>query len=831
MSIEDIHSLPISPYLDKITDSLADNYTVMLHAETGAGKTTLVPWKLLSHKAFAEKKIILLQPRRIAARAAADRIAALLGEKIGQRIGLRTRTETYIGRATHLEVVTEGILTRIIQNDQSLAGYDTIIFDEFHERTLQADMALAFTLDCRETLRPDIKLLFMSATPPSDEIESLLGPVQRMTVPGRAYQVKVAYRPPRSDEKPWDGVARLASEAKDMLGPAGGGILVFLPGFREIRRAQEALVNTNENVSVLHGQLSPEEQRNVLNPPSTVHDRIILATNVAETSVTIPDVRAVVDSGLERRVRYLPRTGMDHWDTVSISAASAEQRTGRAGRLGPGLCLRWWHESDPRAQFSPPEIMESDLAPLVLETALWGASSPYNLKWLTQPPQAAVQRATQLLHQLGLIDQNSRITSAGIRAANMGMHPRLGRMIISAAEKGLLATAALTAAFFEEGGAAFGDDPDFRDRLEAWKSWNDGAAGVMPEGPARRIADELRRIIRAVGKDQQNSAGYDIDTRQAGKLILLAYPERAARKTNEDRSHVSRWVLATGRGAQVRGPLSREKFLAVADLDGGDTDARVFLAAPITIGDLESGLAGAPTDEYLVEWNAWTPRARITRHLGKLILNESVGELPPPEEIANAVRIRLLQEELNILPWNDDTRRFVCRCRFVQEYGRQNDWPDFTDKALADNIESWLLPFAVTTGGPVFTEQTIQSALEHYMGWERRRTLDTLAPEHYQLPSGTNKRIDYESGAIPVLAARIQEFFGCRETPQLCGEPLMIHLLSPASRPVQITRDLDGFWDRAYPEVKKELMGRYPRHYWPDNPREAEPTSRAKPRG
>jgi ATP-dependent helicase HrpB len=834
MDPAEIQSLPVYTRLDEIAGSLNSNRMLMLIAETGAGKTTLVPWKFLSHEGFSGKKILLLQPRRIAARAAADRIASLFGEIPGQTVGLRTRTETIIGKSTRLEVATEGILTRIVQNDQALEEYGTVIFDEFHERSLQADLALALAWDSRTTLRHDLKILFMSATLPAQLVRSALGDMKLISVPGRTHPVVVSYLPRLSNEKVWEGAARLAAEAKARLDASGGGdILVFLPGYYEISRTREMIEQSypglNADIAVLHGRIPPEEQRRVLNPRPASRSRIILSTNVAETSLTVPGVRAVVDTGLERRVRYQPRTGMDHWDTAPISAASSEQRKGRAGRTGPGICLRWWDHDDQRDDFSPPDILESDLAPLVLETALWGAASPFDLVWLTPPPQAAVERATSLLKELGLIDAAGRITPAGRGTAGMGLHPRLGRMIMEAAGRGWLASAAVAAAILEEGSPAGGNDPDFRDRIAAWSAWADGRPGSFPEGAARRIADEARRIIRLAGSEQRGIAGKDIDPDLAGKLLLLAYPDRAARRSSFD-GNISRWLMVSGRGARMTGPLASHDFIAIADLDGGDIDARIFSAAPITIGDLESGLAGKPQSEYSVEWDGWIPRVRMIERLGRMKLREKQGHLPPEDVICRLAIDRIAREGIQCLPWNDSAQRLCARSAFISKHGDQSNWPDLTPDMLVREQEKWLIPFGKFNGAPVFTENAVYMALEYRLGSERRRLIDILAPEQIRLPSGTLKFIDYESGDIPIIAARLQEFFGSNDTPRLCGMPVMLHLLSPAGRPVQITRDLAGFWERSYSDVKKELMGRYPRHFWPDNPLDTKPTNRAKQR-
>jgi ATP-dependent helicase HrpB len=836
MDSDDLQTLPIYPHLDGIAQILAQRGLLILQAEPGAGKTTLVPWRLLTHDAFTGGKILLLQPRRIAARAAAERIAALRQERLGQTVGLRTRLETITGKATRLEVVTEGVLTRIIQNDPSLSGYGLVIFDEFHERSLQGDMALAFCRECREVFRPDLRILFMSATPPAAELKAAIGELPALSVPGRSWPVEVLDRPPLAGETPWNGAARLAIEARDLLDRGeGGDVLVFLPGFREIRLAREALVRTLPHlaleIAVLHGRLPPEEQRRVLVPPTGPKRRIILATNVAETSLTIPGVRAVVDSGLERRVRFHPRTGMDHWETMEISEASAIQRRGRAGRLGPGICLRWWRSGAPRRSFSTPEIIEADLAPLVLETALWGAASPTDLKWVTPPPAGALQQAATLLGELGLIDNRGRVTQAGRQVAGMGLHPRLGRMVLNARERGWLATAAVAAAILEEGDPLGGNDPDFRERLSAWAAWAKGERSGLRTDTGQRIDRETERILWAAGAGGKPPQGEAIDPELAGKLLLFAYPDRAAQRVGGGLvGQSSRLVLATGRGARVSGPLTREEFLAVADLDGGDTEARIFLAAPFSRSDLEAGIAGKPETLLRLTWKGWTPRCRAELHVGRLVLTEGPEPAPGDENLRRAVQERIDREGLDGLPWSDTARRLLARCRFVSRCTVREGWPDFSPAALLAELDQWLFPFGRWDGKAIFTADSLLQALEGRMGWENRRRLDELAPETWKLPSGTKRRLDYETGDGPILAARLQEFFGCRQTPCLCGEPLTLHLLSPAGRPVQITRDLDGFWERAYPDVKKELMGRYPRHPWPDDPRMALPTARAKKR-
>ncbi|HOS39160.1 MAG TPA: ATP-dependent helicase HrpB [Spirochaetota bacterium] len=832
MSPDDIAALPIYPHLDEIAETLARHSAMLLHAEPGAGKTTLVPWRLLQKKTFRVGKIALLQPRRIAARAAAERIAALLGEEIGSAVGLRTRMETIAGPAARLEVMTEGVLVRIIQGDQSLGGYGTIIFDEFHERSLVGDLGIALAIDCKKHLRSDLRFLFMSATMNADALRDTLGDVPHRSIPGRAHPVEIRYSPPRGAEAPWDAAGRLALEALREI-QCAGDVLVFLPGFREIRRAREAcagLSSADAEIMVLHGRVRPEEQRAVLRRPETGRRRIILATNVAETSLTIPGIQAVVDLGLERRVRFSPRTGMGHWETVPISAASAEQRAGRAGRLGPGLCLRWWDSRESRSDFAPPEIAEADLAPLVLECAHWGAPAPSDLAWITPPPEPAVRRAQSLLSDLGFLDGRGRITDAGRRAARVGAHPRFARMLFDGIDRGAAATAAIIAAIIEEGDPLPGADVDLRTRLDACREWLTGSRGRLSGSGAGRIADAATRLLSQAGVRCSAIDAEAIDPNLAGLLLLGAYPDRAARKTRDDGPARARLVLAGGRGATVRGALAAEEFLAIAEIDGGESDGRVMLAAPIARADLEGGAAGPVRACCTFEWRGWTPAVHVERRVGALVLSRQSGGSPAAEELQRAVRERIMREGIQSLPWGETSWRLCARCRFVHGRGVRNDWPDFSDDALSREVDSWLVPHGTWSGGPVFDERSIVRALEGRLGWENRRLLDDIAPEIWTLPSGSRRPIDYTAGDIPVLAARLQEFFGSVETPRLCGEPIILHLLSPAGRPVQITRDLDGFWDRAYPEVKKELRGRYPRHFWPDDPRAAAPTARAKPR-
>ena len=582
---------PIFSSLPDITAKLTDGDALILQAETGAGKTTVLPWHLVKNRIFSGK-ILMLEPRRIAARTATERIADLLGEKPGDSVGLRTRHDSIPGKC--LEIITEGVLTRILRNDPGLEGTSLVIFDEFHERNTAGDIALALTWECRKLFRPDLKILLMSATLSGDEFRKSYGETPYIKVPGRAFPVKTEYSPPYAGEWLEAGMARLTGEALEKIGKESGDVLVFLPGFREIRRTEEAIrqVLPDIPVEILHGKLPPESQRRLFNRPETIRHRIILATNVAETSITLPGIRAVADSGLERRVRYSPRTGLDHWETLPVSLASAEQRKGRAGRLGPGICLRYWKESDFRDPERSPEILETDLAPLLLDILAWGASGPFELTWLTKPPEAGISRAFELLRTLGLIDRDNRLTDEGRKAAEIPFHPRLASMLASAKKSGKTATAAALAAMIEEDIYPAGHaEADLREQLAVLKK-----TFVNPE-MVRKIKDECLRIYRSSGLKESAFRLEEIDPLEAGCVLLYAYPDRAAIRTKRD-GIKARYQLAGGRGAVLDGHLSSEEFLVAVDLDGGDADGRIFYAAPFDQNDLEyyADLAGVSSE-------------------------------------------------------------------------------------------------------------------------------------------------------------------------------------------------------------------------------------------
>jgi ATP-dependent helicase HrpB len=820
-TLHNIESLPVYGNLDAIASMVLSAPVSALSAEPGAGKTTLVPWHLLKTSTETHKKILLLQPRRIAARAAAERIAFLLGESVGKRVGLRTRQETLVSRETRLEVITEGVLVRMVQSDQSLEQYSLIIFDEFHERSLAADLSLALVNDSRLTLRDDLKLLIMSATLHHEELETVFSDVPLLTVPGRVFPVDVSYSQLRKNEKIWDAAARCAVAASDV---SRGDVLVFLPGFREIRRTQELLSqkNTAAEVCVLHGQLHPTEQRKVLEVSD--HKRIILSTNVAETSLTIPGVDTVVDSGLVRRVQFNPRTAMDHWDTVRISAASAEQRKGRAGRLGPGRAVRLWEESEYLIPFDQPEILQADCAPVVYECLLWGARSVYDLAWITPPPKSSVKQALQLLETLGICSADGIISEKGKALSRYALHPRLAVMMYESELRNESATGAALAAVIEEDDSFKTDDPDIKERVAAVKQYLTGSDRYSY---AKRAAEEYKRILSRCSSHKDSASA--IDPEHTGRLLSYAFPERMGRKVKQTGAE-SRWVLASGRGAVLKGALSDAEFIVAADIDGGDSDGRIFSAASIARSDIEKGLSGSVTESVSVVWDGWRAKAATVIRAGLLVLEEKMGGVLSPEIIERAVRDRITKEGIQGFEWSDAAKSLLARCRYIQKKNIEKDFPDFSDDALIAELDTWLMPFARFDGGKIFAEDALYNGLVYRLGHYFSQKIDSIAPQSVTLPSGSVKQYDYESGDVPILAARLQEFFGCIETPMVCGEPVLLHLLSPAGRPMQITRNLETFWDGAYPEIKKELLGRYPKHYWPDNPREAEPTARTKKR-
>ncbi len=820
--------LPIEAVLPAILDALERGRSVVLRAPPGAGKTTAVPPALLDAPWRGDGVILMLEPRRLAARSAARRMAALRGEAPGGTVGYRVRLDARVGPATRIEVVTEGIFLRRIQGDPALDGVAAVIFDEFHERSVDADLALALTLETRGALRPDLRLVVMSATLDGGPLAALLGDAERIEADGRQFPVELRYADRESDLA---REIRAADAARRALAETPGDVLVFLPGMAEIRRAERHLADTLADpaavdVEPLHGDLAGDDQDRAIAPSRPGRRKIVLATAIAETSLTIEGVRTVVDAGLRRAPRFDPRTGMTRLVTVPVSVAAAEQRRGRAGRTAPGVCHRLWTEAEQRglAAFDLPEIRSADLAPLALELALWGVADPTAMSWLDPPPAAAFEQALGLLARLGAIDATGRPTGTGRRMGRIGAHPRLARMIVGAAPGRDAWTACRIAALLSErdplAGRGRPADADLRTRL---------AGG--DRGPYARIHAVARDLARAAGI---RPGGPDTGTAEAGALVALAYPDRIARRADPR----GLYRLAGGGSATLPegDPLLVEEWLAIAALDGDRQRARIFLAAPLTRADIED-LFGDRIEA--VDRIAWDSRARGVaarreRRLDRLMLEDGPLPDPDPDAVAAAMLNGVREMGLAALPWSREALQLRARVTLLRTADGEAAWPDWTDEALAATLEEWLAPhLGRATQAAHLAKLDLAAILLDRLDWDRRRRLDAAAPTHLTVPSGSRIALDYGSVGNPVLAVRLQEMFGARTTPAVCDGkvPVVVHLLSPAGRPVQVTQDLAGFWRNSYRAVRSDLRGRYPRHSWPEDPTEAAPTRRVRPRG
>ncbi|HVW68379.1 MAG TPA: ATP-dependent helicase HrpB [Steroidobacteraceae bacterium] len=876
--------LPIGGALPALRQALTHDSSAVLQAPPGAGKSTVVPLALLDEPWLRDKRILMLEPRRLAARAVAQRMSHTLGEGVGRTIGYRMRMDTRVSRDTRIEVVTEGVLTRMLQNDPALEGVGLVIFDEFHERSLQADLGLALVLDARENLTPGLKVLVMSATLDGEAVARLLGNAPIVTSEGRMFPVESRFAgkgaPPLPAaafgptavpaDSPEKVTAQLIARA---LREELGDVLVFLPGAREIRRVQ-SLIEASPGVRVLplYGELSAEEQDAALTPSTPGTRKVVLATNIAETSLTIQGVRVVIDSGLVRRSMFDPSTGMSRLETQRISRASADQRQGRAGRTEPGVCYRAWSEGAHRslAPFTPPEIVEADLVPLALELASWGTRDPNSLRWLDPPPAAMLASARDVLEMLGALDPHGRITAHGREMASIGVHPRFAHMLLRARAIGRLPLAADLAALLSERDLLRGvgtRDADIRTRIEIMRG-EGSPAGVDRFGlqRARRAAKDLlgrvdicdasnnarsgsrqrprslpagdavmsakapqatfANVLRQVARDGGAAGGAE----DAGIVLAFAYPDRIGRRrAGSD----GRFTLANGRGAYFAEPtgLAKQDLIVAVDLDDRERDARILLAAPLARADLEEQFVERLRRRESVEWSSREQAviARRTVELGAIVLEEK----PLPEIPVEAARKALLTgvRELGIgaLPWTRDARDLQARIEFVRklEQAGSESWPAVSDAELTARLESWLEPWLDgITRKEHLARISLIDVLRSLLTWEQQRELDTLAPTHLEVPTGSRIRIDYLDPSAPAIAVRLQEVFGLDATPRIGGGriPVTFKLLSPAQRPVQVTRDLASFWRGSYAEVRKDMRGRYPKHHWPENPLEAQPT-------
>ena len=868
--------LPIDAALPELTAALAANNAAVLVAPPGAGKTTRVPLVLTEQDWAKDKKILVLEPRRIAARAAAERMAQTLGENAGETVGYRVRFGSKISRRTRIEVVTEGIFTNLILDDPSLEGVAAVLFDEFHERSLDADLGLALARDAQQGLREDLRLLAMSATIDGARVSKLLGDAPVIVSEGRAFPVETRYLG-RDPQRPVE--MQVSDAVVRALRADEGSVLVFLPGAGEIRRVEtqlrERISDPAVDIVPLYGALDAQTQDRAIAPAPQGRRKVVLATAIAETSLTIDGVRIVVDAGLARVPRYEPDVGLTRLETVRVSRAAADQRRGRAGRTQPGICYRLWDEPQTGAlePFARPEILAADLSPLLLDLAQWGVSDPAALAFLDPPPAPALKEARSLLQELHALDAAGRITQEGRRLRALPLPPRLARMVIDAAAEGEGGLAAEIALLLTERGLG-GNDVNLEHRLDALrrdrsrradearrmaKRWaqtasNNGAVDIVVpsplagegqgEGSKHALDSKLPpspTLPRKGGGSEQflSQEQHTNDSRRdkelsAGAILALAYPERIAKNRGGGSGS---FLLANGRGATLdpASPLAREPFLAVAEISGAATQARILLAAPITQAEIEARFADRieRRDEIFFDVPSMSLRGRGGRRLGPIALSERPVAVEPSDENARKLAAGIAQAGVHLLPWTKALTQWRDRVMFLRK-AEGEEWPDLSDAGLAAGIDEWLAPMlAGKTALKEISSEELGHALMGMLPHSLRRRLEAEAPTHFTAPTGTNVAIDYEAEGGPKFAIRVQELFGLDRHPAIAGGrvPLVIELLSPGHKPVQVTRDLPGFWRGSYAAVRTEMRGRYPRHPWPDNPLEAPATRRAKPRG
>lgn len=826
--------LPIDEALPRLRETLAAHNGCILVAPPGAGKTTRIPLALLQEGWREDGKIIVLEPRRLAARAAAERMADSLGEKLGETVGLRVRMQTLAGPRTRIEVVTEGVFARMILDDPALDGIAAVLFDEFHERSLDADLGLALALDAQAALRPDLRLLVMSATLDGARVAALLDDAPVVESQGRAYPVETIYlgRDPR--ERLEEAAARAILRA---LAEQPGSILAFLPGQGEITRTESLLKDKLRDQTIdlcpLYGAMERGAQDRAIRPAADGRRKVVLATSIAETSITIDGVRVVVDCGFSRAPRFEPDLGLVRLETIKTSRAAADQRRGRAGRTQPGVCYRLWEEAATGAlpAYAQPEILAADLAGLLLDLAAWGARDPNALRWLDPPPPAATSEARALLQNLGALDSEGAITPRGKAMRKLPLPPRLARMVLRAESFGCGEQACELAVLLTERGLG-GDAVDLFDRLDRWARESGQRAK-----DARRLAQGWKHGLR----DAAKTLGEKSEPRELspGALIALAFPDRVARA----RGKTGEFLMANGRAASLEPHLglAREKFLAVAEVTGRAGASRILAAAALEEAEFETLFSGEIDVRVETRFDAASGalRRREIRRYAALTLAEKTLPLEgSPEEAATLARAAA-DHGIDRLNWSKGQAQLRERVAFLREAfskgaDGENPWPDLSAAGLSQAPEDWLAPYIEGCGklGDIGPDQ-LDAALSALIPWDLQRRLDAEAPTHFQTPAGSSIALDYSSAEGPAVSARVQEFYGLADHPNIAGGkiPLTLHLLSPAHRPIQITRDLPGFWRGSWAAVKAEMKGRYPRHLWPDDPASAAPTTRAKPRG
>jgi ATP-dependent helicase HrpB len=839
--------LPIDAVLDQLARTLESHNAAVLVAPPGAGKTTRVPLALLDAPWLKNKKIIMLEPRRIAARASAERMAQTIGERVGETVGYRVRFGSKISRATRIEVVTEGIFSRQILDDPELSGISAVLFDEFHERSLDADLGLALARDAQIGLREDLRILVMSATLDGARVAKLLGDAPVIASEGRAFPVETRYLGRKAD-------APLERQMADTIAMAlradPGSVLAFLPGAAEIRRTQNFLGERIHDASIeivpLFGALDASVQDRAIAPAPKGQRKVVLATSIAETSLTIEGVRIVVDSGVARVPRYEPDIGLTRLETVRASRAAVDQRRGRAGRTEPGICYRLWDEPQTAslAAYTQPEILSADLSSLVLDLAQWGVRDPAALAFLDPPPAPALKEARSLLSELGALDSDGRITAEGQSLRALALPPRLARMIVDSHRLGAGGEAAEIAAILTERGLG-GDSVDLGARLDQFRRDRSQRAGSA-RSLAQRWASQVEASEKAASLSSPSplvgrggpatvvsQAGGELST---GVMLAFAFPDRIARNRGN-----GSFVLANGRGATIdqTSALARAPYIAVAELTGTAANGRILLAAPIAQADIEARFADQieNVDEISFDRASMSLRGRRKRTLHAITLSEAPMALTPSAETARVLADGLIAAGLDRLPWSKPLKQWRDRVMFLRkaEGGALKDsWPDLSDDALAAQSEAWLLPALYDkTSLKEFAAGDLSDALMALLPWELRARLEREAPTHFEAPTGTMLPVDYEAEQGPTIAVRLQELFGLNAHPSIAkgAVPLVLELLSPAHRPVQVTRDLPGFWRGSYAAVRSDLRGRYPRHPWPEDPASAMPTRRVKPRG
>ncbi|PZA11138.1 ATP-dependent helicase HrpB [Rhodopseudomonas palustris] len=816
--------LPIDDALDDLTGALESRSTAVLVAPPGAGKTTRVPLALLDAPWLKDQKIVVLEPRRIAARASAERMAKTLGERAGETVGYRVRFGSKVSRATRIEVVTEGIFTRQILDDPELTGIGAVLFDEFHERSLDADLGLALACDAQQGLREDLRILVMSATIDGARVAKLLGDAPVVESLGRAFPVETRYLGRRSDAPLERQMAEAIAQA---LRAEAGSVLAFLPGAAEIRRTETMLRERVQDPAVeivpLFGALDAAVQDRAIQPAPKGQRKVVLATSIAETSLTIEGVRIVVDCGLSRVPRYEPDLGLTRLETVRASRAAVDQRRGRAGRIEPGVCYRLWDEPQTASlpAYTQPEILSADLSSLLLDLAQWGVADPSSLAFLDPPPQPALKEARELLGELGALDADGRITDEGRSLRAMALPPRLARMIVDAGHDGCAEDAAEIAAILTERGLG-GDSADLDHRRDQFRRDRSQRASSARQMAQRWAAQAASSSPSPQGQGQLST----------GVLLAFAFPDRVAKNRGN-----GSFTLANGRGAAIEqtSALARAPYLAVGELTGSAAQGRILLAAPITLSEIELHFGDQITDADDVSFDraAMTLRARRRRSLHAITLSEAPLALTPSEQTARVLADGLVFVGLDRLPWSKQLHQWRGRVMFLRK-AEGDPWPDLSDAALAETRENWLVPALFDkTGLKDFSASDLSDALMNLLPWELRARLDREAPTHFEAPTGSRLPIDYEAEQGPTIAVRLQELFGLTTHPSVAGGavPLVLELLSPAHRPVQVTRHLPGFWRGSYAGVRADLRGRYPRHPWPEDPASAPPTRRAKPKG